>query len=678
MVSQPVTMLGGYDATLLAAEIANMAAGNAYNLSNMAGFYDPYMMGWASAPGGQVPTLNRDQLTAQVNQWGTQNALAQQGLQLDAGQLQLGNRSLDAQIANNAGQLQLGNRTLDAQIAQWAQQNQLDAGTLTGFYNGLPTLAREQLAATVGIANADNFRQWAQLRGSQLLQQQAQDDAMRVAAAESQLQTLGLLAQQRGPENFLAYNYLLNSLSAPDMQARDPFGIAQGLLQGVAPRSTVDLQGAWNAGIPGGGIPAPNMTAPPGSPRAPAPTAGTGGTGTGTAPPLVTQPRPAPAYVPPPSSTGLAISGNPQADAALAASSAWAGAPPEIMAEFNRISQGMTDTAARAAAQRAAKGLPPPQFAEGTELPEYANGTWGNWGRFMPEGFGFTNVGAGIVGDHPNGRQNREVFVNPTNAPIGIVPERRFNNRADPNAYGPSSSQGSGSGSDWSNWGSMIRDRFGNNDSLQQYFPGAASWGDIFRNGYRRPGPDDNGPPSTQPTSPTTPPPTSQPITPPASGAAPLLPNGRMVNLDRGRAFVNPQDNYWGQIPEGTRLSGRLPRFAAGTFGDTPFGNFGTFTPDQLAESPVVKQLQGQGGDVPLWTSYAGDMRLPGTQSALPLTFNVADFSRMSPSARKMAQGLYETPRALGGLGMDWEDVLQASTRAAPLGARHAWAGYGW
>ena len=146
MVS-PVTVGGGYENTLLAAQIANMYAGNQYNLANLAGYYDPYMLGWASSPGQISPTLERDSLSAQVSQWGVQNGLEQ-------------------------GRLDLSARQLDAQIAQWAKQGALDEGTLTGFYNGLPTLAREQLAATIGIANADNFRQWAQLRGSQLLQQQ--------------------------------------------------------------------------------------------------------------------------------------------------------------------------------------------------------------------------------------------------------------------------------------------------------------------------------------------------------------------------------------------------------------------------------------------------------------------------------------------------------------------------
>lgn len=694
-----VTMLGGYDATLLAAQIANMAAGNQSSLYDMAGYYDPYSLGWASAPGGQVPTLARSQLDAQIAQWGVQNSLQQQ----EQARLQ---------------------QALDAQIAQWAQQNALDAGTLTGFYNGLPTLDRERLAATIGIANADNFRQWAQMRGSQLLQQQAQDDAMRMAAADSKLQTLGLLASQRGPTNFLAYNSLLNSLSSPDLAATDPFGIAQALMEGVGARTPVDLNSAWNAGVPGGGVPMPNMTAPAGAPSAPsaAPRAGGGG---GVPPsPTSTAPRPtttgSTAPRPTPAPSGTAISGNPGSDQAFFDNTGWANTSPEIQQEFWRISQQMNNDYAT-------------QSANAGGYPGYAKGT---------KKRGASTAKASIVGDvKKTGDPNPELMLNPTGAPFIIVPmdelprAERINAGMD-NMDKPMPHYANGTWGDWwqpqggasipsgeqpwqnIDWGSILsgaRDQWANMpSSLEQWGQQAQQWRDqlpgwfpAFRGsaqpqngvenywntwggrplsfggnggqsggGGGQPGGQTGGGTPGTGTGGTTPPATTGGPTTGQGWAA--QGSGRRMGTPFGQVYTNPADSYWSRLPDGyNQERGRLPAFATGT-PDTVFGNFGTFTPQQLVDSPLVRKLTGQQG-ADLWQQYGGNgtMTLPGTSTNLPNTINMATFARMSPSERGMTQGLYETPRAMGGLGLDWADILQASQRAAPLGARFSNAGYG-
>jgi hypothetical protein len=156
------------------------------------------------------------------------------------------------------------------------------------------------------------------------------------------------------------------------------------------------------------------------------------------------------------------------------------------------------------------------------------------------------------------------------------------------------------------------------------------------------------------------------------------------LQLPWGETFVNGGDDYWSKLGPGyQQAEGDIPRFATGTpdySTNTPFGNFGTFTPQQLADSPVVKQLQGK-KPVNQWQMYGGGantMTLPGTNTQLPGAFNVTDFMANAPSARKMTQSLYETPRSMGGLGLHWEDILQASERAAPIGARLPMAQYGY
>lgn len=667
------TVQGGYEQAQLAALIANQWMNGTWNAYETAGYYDPWALGWTSAPGGQAPTLARSQLDAQITQWGVQNALQQ-------------------------GDLDRANRALDAQIAQWAQQNALDAGTLTGFYNGMPTLAREHLAATIGIANADNFRQWAQMRGQQLLQQQAQDDQMRIAAADSQLQTLALLASQRGPTNFLAYNSLLNSLDSPDLAARDPFGIAQALLEGVGPRSTVDLQGAWSAGVPGGGVPLPNMTAPAGSPSAPAaaaPRASSGGGGVTSATPAA--PRTPTSYTPNPSTT--AISGNPGSDQAFFDNTGWANTSPEIQSEFWRISNLMNQQYNTQA-----------QNAGGN--PGYAKGTPG-----------VSTEPAAIVGDvKTEGEPNPELLINPTDAPFIIIPMDEMTAEArkkagmhDMNKPMPHYANGTwgdwwqprGGASipggeqpwqniDWSSvlgnlgqWGQQYQDWRSNmpnvgdiqNGIFERWLGGTPMF-DLYQSFRNRSQGGNGGSTGTG----TTPQPgvdrvgapvTREPSTTTGQGYAPER-SGRQMGTPYGNVYTDPGDSYWSRLPDGyNQQKGRLPAFAFGT--DTVFGNFGTFSPQQLVDSPLVKKLTG-GQDVDLWQRYGGNgtMTLPGTQQNLPGTINMAAFARMAPSERGMTQALYETPRAMGGLGLDWNDILQASTRAAPLGARFSNAGYGY
>lgn len=788
------TTASGYGAVNDYFNWSDIVAGNRRDLFGLSGVYDPFYTGQAPQTGTFLPTLGAQQLASNTAQWGAQNAL--------------GNRSLDAQIGQWGAQNALDTRKLDAQIGQWAAQNRLDEGTLTGFYNGLPTLARDALAAQVGIANADNFRQWAQLRGSQLLQQQAQDDAMRVAGGQARLGTLGLLASQRGPENFMAYNWLENSLNSPDLAATDPFTIAARIEAGVPARSNVDLGAAWGAGPPGGGVPLPNMSAPAGSTAS----AGGGGSGAGgggggyTSPPAAASGG----YTAPAGGSGFAITGNAAQDAALLQAPAsdagpgWVGADPATLAEFNRISRNMGGYA---------EGTPPPAPMLGGAPDAMGVGIGGKDSSGMPAATAADDIDwtkyltefaprsdKVFMADDPTQQDptqpNPEVTLNLDGGRFIVIPLRKMEPADAQKVMAKMSTTGPGGAppmlpgfadgtpmgrSQWTDWMSRLGNSglgqwWGNSgaanggftnpggagigtgeqpssggrdwpqagqgnpwDYARNFlssrgvsFPGGGNTGGgvfpggegaqapggegasggtyqdnldwaaaHFQNGRFIPGEPNSGsqwwssPGHVMPGSapghggtgggsdtgggvPAVP---NQQITGPAGGGGAA--NGMNVTLPWGATSVDPSAGYWGGKQGYRQEQGTLPAFAGGTDGydtNTAFGNFGTFTPEQLAQTPVVRQLAGQ-APVNQWQHYGGGpetMTLPGTNTRLPGTFNVTDFLRMSPSARGMAQSLYETPRAMGGLGLSWSDIAQASQRAAPVGAYTGMPRYGY
>ena len=96
--------------------------------------------------------------------------------------------------------------------------------------------------------------------------------------------------------------------------------------------------------------------------------------------------------------------------------------------------------------------------------------------------------------------------------------------------------------------------------------------------------------------------------------------------------------------------------------------SFQTYSPQQIAGLPAFQSLLGN-RDQRAFGQTGLNMTLPGTQTALPFQLNISRLARMLPSEQQLIAGAYETPREMGGLGLDWEDVVQSSVRGAPVGS---------
>lgn len=129
---------------------------------------------------------------------------------------------------------------------------------------------------------------------------------------------------------------------------------------------------------------------------------------------------------------------------------------------------------------------------------------------------------------------------------------------------------------------------------------------------------------------------------------------------------------------------GAVPAYAEGTGGwlqsgtgvrpyeptTSPEGALSNTVYDQqaIANLPAIKKLTGQMPSKRAWGSGI-DMRIPGTDQALPGMVNTVDFMRQAPSEQSLIQSVYETPVEMGGLGVDWQDIVAMSRRTTPVGS---------
>ena len=132
----------------------------------------------------------------------------------------------------------------------------------------------------------------------------------------------------------------------------------------------------------------------------------------------------------------------------------------------------------------------------------------------------------------------------------------------------------------------------------------------------------------------------------------------------------------------------QMPRMASGGVVNPPSyaGGAGmsggttntAYTPQDIANTPVVKQATGQ-ENVSRFGAFAGDTSIPGTDTKLPsgAEFRIDSYADMLPSSRALLESIVSTPREMGGLGLDFGDYLESSRRAAPIGRRFGPAAYG-
>lgn len=592
-----------------------------------------------------------------------------------------------------SAQVVTGSGINDQYDARMALLNALGLATAdtSGYYDsamqggsGLkPTLAREQMNINAGNTRdntaisrdtlnasiADAQRQY-QLDVQRFgLEVAKQNYDQRLGEATTRLAQLGMLAQQRGPKDYLGYNYLLNNMDQPPGTTTNPF--ASGINQPYTPPPMQDIP-----------QPAPtqqyNQTSTSGS-SAPG-VGGSGGTQVPAAPhaPSSALPQGAQPYkAPPPSSTGAAISGNPAADAQLAASSGWAGAPPDIMAEFNRISGNMNN-AYQAQVQNTGGN------------PGYAGG-------------GVAPGGTAIVGDSTSGKPtgNEEAVISP--GPFEVL------NHQDTKAAGLLGDQG---GPPAPPQGADIAAQAGQAlmALITEIVHGAMAGGD---QADVPPHPDQPGaPPMDQGSA--------------MAQAAPHAAQGGSFGgwgQQQGGVQLDPMENpggmrpgmhplQWmkqfmsrpgmggGHMPSFGQMGGDvLSRYAAsrpqpeawphaatgGSFagtgltgptgpGNDPGGgmfNYQAHSNQDTLNAPFVQQTLGHQAS-PAWQQRGQALGPFGSQP-----FSYTNYMSMLPSAQQMLQGFIESPQQMGGLGGDWMDELERSRRAAATGMSFGPARYG-
>lgn len=157
-------------------------------------------------------------------------------------------------------------------------------------------------------------------------------------------------------------------------------------------------------------------------------------------------------------------------------------------------------------------------------------------------------------------------------------------------------------------------------------------------------------------------------------GEMPQMPGGSQGGfLDSMSAEMMPHMAAGGvvDVPRPTPTYAGGAGFSGGTANTA-------YSPQDIANLPVVKQATGQ-ERVSRFGGFGGDTTIPGTGTKLPsgAEFRIDQYADMLPSSRALLESIVSTPREMGGLGLDFQDYLESSRRAAPIGRRFGPAAYG-
>ena len=109
-----------------------------------------------------------------------------------------------------------------------------------------------------------------------------------------------------------------------------------------------------------------------------------------------------------------------------------------------------------------------------------------------------------------------------------------------------------------------------------------------------------------------------------------------------------------------------------GTF-RVPGFNTRTYTPEEFANMPAVRQLTGD-LPTPEFQGLGKPLMFGGRE--LPSLLNLQSWRDMDPTTQQIIAGIYETPEDMGGLGMSFADILKRSANATPFGKTFGPASY--
>lgn len=552
--------------------------------------------------------------------------------------------------ANNATQVAVANGNNATQLAV----AQLQAFTAQDATNKQYAIDVQRL----GLDRANLLRQQRMDQVNSLLgynSQVLQAQGMRV---DTKFRALELLASRSGPQDWVAYQYLLRQMGTPTGEAVDPTQWANEITMPERP----DLAGMV------GDVPPIDTTMPQSSASTfdPVKAAGTAATGA-TAPAIQTPqwPPPQPQATTQPQQPQNGYLGVPLADVKpgwnlLTTGSGGDFNPSDLdpsVKAFDANKNPVTGTLTANTPywfQRAAQGMP-----------------------YMRHPMVMTGDARG---QNPEaGGARPEMVLNPTGAPIGVLSHEQTQAMMEQARQMPRYAEGT---FEWDSPGgqmvsngdntmaqpmplpdSMFANRqswsgggggfFGPRDRRGQQPGGGGMFADWLARFTNPGGTGGGGEMVTMPIDPVT-----NPINVPATGT-----NASVGSTAQDYAADNVGTT---NAPAGPDAQG-----TGGQYGMPDLPTYMRYGPEALANQPWIKSLYGKAA--PEFQGFGATLSNPalGLEN-VPSTFSLQNYLALMPSERDMVQSLYEQ-----GLGVDFRDTLERIRRATPTGGSYGMTYYG-
>ena len=620
----------------------------------------------SSQPNSGIQTVTGAQIpldAAYIANLAAQNALTARGQDINAS-IQQAQMATQAAIANGNNATQLAAAQLSAMTAAEQIKAQLFIDTQRLGLDRAKLLYEQRLGQVQGLLDYNG----------QMLQAQG----LRV---DSKFRALELLASRSGPQDFVAYNNLLNQMGTPTGQMVDPTQFANDITNPERPdfsrldlpvpepqqyTSTFNPQEAVQAAaanIPQTQVPTVNIPAYPSGPASSAP-----------------------------------------AQSTQAAANGYKGVPlADVKSGWNLLTTGSGGDFTAADLDPSVKAYD--QNKNPVTGTISANTPY--WFYRAANGMPFMREAMAMVGDarHANpakGGAKPELVLNPTQAPIAVIPHEQTRAIMQRAGWG---GKRYADGTFWDSPGgqtimqSATDAPVGVNLDESQYGMFQPAWQPDERKawgeggGYQSPRGGGRGPRTDGAgASPWASwfqrlgidPQTGQPMVPQVSTPLPgggVAAPGMQVNQQAQAQSQALQDGSTAPVFEadmaGSGNTTPPPSTApqAGQSYGMPGGlQYTVYSPEVLANMPYLQKLFG-GGAVPEFQGFGANLSVPSMGIAsLPDQFSLQRYSAMMPTEQDMVRSLYTQ-----GAAMDWNDLMGRIRRATPLATQFSGGpvGYG-
>lgn len=621
-----------------------------------------------SQPTSGIQTVTGAQIpldAAYIANLAAQNALTARGQDINAS-IQQAQMATQAAIANGNNATQLAAAQLSAMTAAEQIKAQLFIDTQRLGLDRAQLLYQQRLGQVQGLLDYNG----------QMLQAQG----LRV---DSKFRALELLASRSGPQDFVAYNNLLNQMGTPTGQMVDPTQFANEIKDPERPDfSTLNVP-----------VPEPQQYSSTFNPQLAVQASAANI-------PQVTAPQVSvPAYPSGPAS------GTPSQPATQAPANNYLGVPlADVKPGWNLLTTG-------AAGDFSAADLDPSVKAYDQNKNPVTGTITANtpyWFYRAANGMPFMREAMAMVGDarHADpsqGGAKPELVLNPTQAPIAVIPHEQTRAIMQRAGWG---GKRYADGTFWDSPGGQTimqsatqapdtMTMTGDGESYTGFQPAwqpmdeRTAWGDArfqspFGRGRNRQGGAAASPWASWFQRLGIDPQTGQPMVPqidtPLPGGGVAAP-GTQVNQQAQAQSQALQDGSTAPVFEadmaGSGNTTPPPSTApqAGQSYGMPGGlQYTVYSPEVLANMPYLQKLFG-GGAVPEFQGFGANLSVPSQGIAsLPDQFSLQRYSAMLPTEQAMVRSLYTQ-----GAAMDWNDLVGRIRRATPLATQFSGGpvGYG-